>query len=223
MFQYKKALVVTILALALTSVLAACDHGSSRTPAGPRTDPSPSLGIAATTTTASQATAPPTASPSRVSTPTNPCAAIDNLDPMPLLGKTRHRPCSSDPSLGTLGTSVWTRESDGVRVSVSVVSNREAEAGVKANGAGYASFQQLYDQAKAGQRCTISTASGLTPRRCVDQTSNPEEPFIIDMDDTYLMVWMSHEGEPATRSLVTNKDAFMSFVNKACTTIYRGA
>jgi hypothetical protein len=116
------------------------------------------------------------------------CAAVDAIDPSPMLGNStpEHRACRPDESTGTLAQAVWTRPNDGVRVSVSVISNADAK-----NGLG--TFQQLFD----GVTDARVKRGGITvlgaQHRWVSQAATAGV-ISIDMGSTYVNVWLSQSG-----------------------------
>lgn len=126
--------------------------------------------------------------PSAETAPTpksNLCAAVDAIDMSSLLGKDQldHRPCYSDYDSGALARAVWTRQSDGIRMSVTVISN--------AGGDGkYAPFQYLHKYSEPQHRCTV-TVLGST-RDCLDDTSLTGV-YSVNMGGTYINVWQSQE------------------------------
>ncbi|WP_433363159.1 hypothetical protein ACQPZX_31610 [Actinoplanes sp. CA-142083] len=150
------------------------------------------------------------------SAPADVCPAIEKLDPAAVLGgpAANHRACAPDESLATLGAAVWTA-SGGQRVSVSVIDNGKP---------GAATFQQLYDQASSAQRCELAESGG-GDRRCVDKLSTGQTEtgtFIIDLGSTYLVVWLSDEGDHSAGLDVPAdmRPAFMTFAGQAVSTIY---
>jgi hypothetical protein len=148
------------------------------------------------------------------------CAAIDRLDPAPLLGSVQqHRPCRADDASGSLGLAVWTAAS-GLRLSVSVIDNGNTEP----DGAS-ATFEQLYTQAPASMRCTATATDTGERLRCLDKTNTGEAQtgtFILDEGTTYLVVWMSDEdGQSAGIEIgPAQRPAFMTFVAAAAKAIY---
>lgn len=168
--------------LALT-LLTACQTGGS--------DSAPNTAPGASAPAANE----PAANPSLK---TDLCAAVDAVDVSSLLGSgpIDHLDCFPSDQMGALAQAVWTRTSDGVRISITVISNHNADGQ-------YANFDVLASTIDKEFHCQVKVMGA--ERRCLDVTLSAGN-FTIDMGDSHVNVWQSQEGTSAVGGMALPSD-----------------